>query len=154
MQYLVKVMCDFSWQVYHCMKFWEIAGPRNVVFFHTKSFSKMGWRFCSRNMFGCVRNMAESDLYWRHQFYDFSPVFFKSEFRVRRNIWWNWRMISAAPRIVNDAYIWRGSIMRVIFHVKRNLWWNWKMIFVAPYILNDIAYVSRIYHESHFSWQT
>ena len=41
-QYLVKLECDFSWQVQHFVQFWEIAGARNVVFFHTKCVSKMG----------------------------------------------------------------------------------------------------------------
>ena len=41
-QYLVKLECDFSWQVQHFVQFWEMAGARNVVFFHTKCVSKMG----------------------------------------------------------------------------------------------------------------
>ena len=41
-QYLVKLECDFSWQAQHLVTFWEIAGARNVVFFHTKCVSKMG----------------------------------------------------------------------------------------------------------------
>ena len=41
-QYLVKLECDFSWQAQHVVTFWEIAGTRNVVFFHTKCVSKMG----------------------------------------------------------------------------------------------------------------
>ena len=41
-QYLVKLECDFSWQAQHFVKFWEIAGAGNVVFFHTKCVSKMG----------------------------------------------------------------------------------------------------------------
>ena len=40
-QYLVKLECDFSWQAQHFVQFWEIAGARNVVFFHT-CVSKMG----------------------------------------------------------------------------------------------------------------
>ena len=30
--YLVRLECDFSWQVQHIVTFWEIAGARNVVF--------------------------------------------------------------------------------------------------------------------------
>ena len=43
-QYLVKLEleCDSSWQAQHFVQFWEIAGARNVVFFHTKCVSKMG----------------------------------------------------------------------------------------------------------------
>ena len=38
-QYLVKLECRFSWQAQHFVRFWEIAGARNVVFFHTKCVS-------------------------------------------------------------------------------------------------------------------
>ena len=41
-QYLVKLECYFSWQAQHLVTFWEIAGARNVVFFHTKCVSKVG----------------------------------------------------------------------------------------------------------------
>ena len=41
-QYLVKMECYFSWQAQHLVTFWEIAGARNVVFFHTKCVSKVG----------------------------------------------------------------------------------------------------------------
>ena len=41
-QYLLKLECDFSLQAQHFVTFWEIAGARNVVFFHTKCVSKMG----------------------------------------------------------------------------------------------------------------
>ena len=41
-RYLVKLECDFSWQAQHFMQFWEIAGARNVEFFHTKYVSKIG----------------------------------------------------------------------------------------------------------------
>ena len=41
-QYLVKLEGDFSWQAQHFGTFWEIAGARNVVFFHTKCVSKIG----------------------------------------------------------------------------------------------------------------
>ena len=40
--FLVKLECHFSWQAQHVVKFWEVAGARNVVSFHTKCFSKMG----------------------------------------------------------------------------------------------------------------
>ena len=43
-QYLVKLDCQFSWQVQHFVKIWEIAGVQSVVFFHTKCASKMGQR--------------------------------------------------------------------------------------------------------------
>ena len=41
-QYLVKLECHFSWQAQHLVTFWEIAGARNGLFFHTKCVSKIG----------------------------------------------------------------------------------------------------------------
>ena len=41
-RYLVKLQRHFSWQAHQFVKFWEIAGARNVVSFHTKCVSKMG----------------------------------------------------------------------------------------------------------------
>ena len=41
-QYLVDLECHFSWQAQHFVKFWEIAGARNVVFFHTRCVSHTG----------------------------------------------------------------------------------------------------------------
>ena len=41
-QYLVDLDCHFSWQAQHFVKFWEIAGAGNIVFFLTKCVSKMG----------------------------------------------------------------------------------------------------------------
>ena len=38
----MKLECHFSWQAQHFVKFWEIAGARNVVFFYTKCALKMG----------------------------------------------------------------------------------------------------------------
>ena len=72
-QYLVKLECDFSGQAQHFVQFWEIAGARNVVFFHTKCVSKMGRvRSPKRRvrdddfMLGCPRNvlgMSSNRLY-------------------------------------------------------------------------------------------
>ena len=81
-QYLVKLDCHFSWQAQHLVTFWEIAGARNVVFFHTKCVSKMGRvRSPKRRvrdddfMVGlsseCRRNVVESSFYWRKQFREF-----------------------------------------------------------------------------------
>ena len=88
-QYLVKLECDFSWQAQHFVQFWEIAGARNVVFFHTKCVSKMG-RVRSpkrrvrdddfmvgsssdhpRIIFGLSSDLFESSFYWRKQFTEF-----------------------------------------------------------------------------------
>ena len=35
-QYLVRLAGDFSWQARHFVRFWEIAGAREVVFYNTK----------------------------------------------------------------------------------------------------------------------
>ena len=80
--YLVKVECHFSWQAQHFVKFWEMAGALNVVFFHTKCVSKMRRvRSPKRRvrdddfMFGLSsdhgRIILESSFYWRKQFRDF-----------------------------------------------------------------------------------
>ena len=37
-QYLVTLECHFSWKAKHVVKFWEIAGARNVVFFSGGSY--------------------------------------------------------------------------------------------------------------------
>ena len=82
-QYLVKLGCHFSWQAQHFVRFWEIAGARNVLVFHTKCVSKMGRvRSPKRRardddfMLGSwsdhARIILESSLYWRKQFKDFS----------------------------------------------------------------------------------
>ena len=81
-QYLVKLECHFSWQAQHLVTFWEIAGARNVVFFHTKCVSKMGRvRSPKRRvrdddfMLGLSseyrRIVVESSFYWRKQFTEF-----------------------------------------------------------------------------------
>ena len=36
---------------------------------------------------------------------------------------------------------------------RRNIWGSWRVTLVAPRNVNDVSYVSRINHESHFSWQ-
>ena len=41
-QCLVKLECHFSWQAQDFVKFWEIAGAGEIVFFHTKCVSKVG----------------------------------------------------------------------------------------------------------------
>ena len=82
-QYLVKLECDFSWQAQPFVQFWEIAGARNVVFFHTKCVSKTGRGRSPRRrvrdddfILGLCsdypRNVVESSFYWRKQFKDFA----------------------------------------------------------------------------------
>ena len=79
---LVKLECDFSWQAQHLVTFWEIAGTRNVVFFHTKCVSKMGRvrspkrrvrddDFILGSWSDHGRIILESSFYWRKQFRDF-----------------------------------------------------------------------------------
>ena len=43
--------------------------------------------------------------------------------------------------------------MRFFFRGRRSIWWVWTMTLVAPRIVNNVAFVSRINHEIHFSWQ-
>ena len=90
-QYLVKLECDFSWQAQHFVQFWEIAGARNVVFFHTKCVSKMGRvRSPKRRvrdddfMLGCPRNVVES---LAEAIQGLLAEILNSEFRGRRSTW-------------------------------------------------------------------
>ena len=81
-QYLVKLECDFSWQAQHFVTFWEIAGARNVAFFHTTCVSKLGRvrspkrrvrddDFILGSCSDYPRIMLESSLYWRKHFTEF-----------------------------------------------------------------------------------
>ena len=83
-QYLVKVESDCSWQAQHFVTFWEIAGARNVVFFHAKSsprWDESGHRggLCEMAILSSdylstdssSDHVIESSLYWRKQFRDF-----------------------------------------------------------------------------------
>ena len=77
-QYLVKLECHFSWQAQHLVTFWQIAGARNYVFFHTKCVSKIGRvrpprRGCEMTILSSdhARIILESSLYWRKQFREF-----------------------------------------------------------------------------------
>ena len=67
------------------VKFWQIAGARNVVFFHTKCISKMGRLKSPKQrvrdddlssdhpwiVLGYPPIILESSIYWRQQFKDF-----------------------------------------------------------------------------------
>ena len=50
-----KSRVHFSCQAQHFVQFWEIAGARNVGFFHTKGVSKMG------RSGGCEMTISWSD---------------------------------------------------------------------------------------------
>ena len=43
--------------------------------------------------------------------------------------------------------------MRVIFRGRHSTWCRWRGSPVAPRIVTDVSYVTKINHESHFSWQ-
>ena len=111
-QYLVTLECHFSWQAQHFVKFWKIAGARNVVFSHTKCVSKMGIRSPKRRVrddhfiFGYVRICSEHGrivLILAEAIQGFSADILKSEFRGRRRIWCSWTVTSVAPHNVNDV---------------------------------------------------
>ena len=66
--------CHFLWQPRHGVKFWEIAGARNVVFFRAKCVSEMGQvrsrerpvrddDFIVGSWSDHARNVVESSLY-------------------------------------------------------------------------------------------
>ena len=99
-QYLVKLECDFSWQAQDFVTFWEIAGARNVVFFHTKCVSKIGRvRSPKRRVrdddfiFGSCSDHGRIVFILAEAIQGFSADILNSEFRGRRSIWWSfyWR---------------------------------------------------------------
>ena len=73
--------------------------------------------------------------------------------RGRRSIWWGWRVMPVAPRIVNDV----SYVMRI----NHEIHFAWQAQYLvrlegdafAPRIVNDVSYVMRINHEIHFAWQ-
>ena len=93
-QYLVKLGSDFSWQAQHFVQFWEIAGARNVIFFHTKCVSKVGrGRSPKRRvrdddvMFGLCSDYGRIVFILAEAIQGFSADVLNSEFRGRRSIW-------------------------------------------------------------------
>ena len=73
--------------------------------------------------------------------------------RGRPSIWWGWRVLTVAPRIVNDvSYVMRIN-HEIHFAWQAIIWWGWRVLTVAPRIVNDVSYVMRINHEIHFAWQ-
>ena len=93
-QYLVKFEGDFSWQAQHFVTFWEIAGARNVVFFHTKCVSGMGRvRSPKRRvrdndfMLGLSSDYPRIVFLLAEALQAVSPEILDSEFRGRRTIW-------------------------------------------------------------------
>ena len=121
-QHLVKFMCHSSWQAQHVVKFGMIAGAGNVVIFN---------RICSgrvrkvalpaRRVQFCVfrvgsfsdhgRIMLGSVAHWKWRFTCFQPISVRCWvviLRGRRSIWWGWKVMPVAPRIVNDvSYVMR-----------------------------------------------
>ena len=93
-QYLVDLDCHFSWQAQHFVKFWEIAGAGNVVFFHTKCVSKMGrLRSPKRRVrdddfiVGLSSNYRRIVFILAEAIQGFSAEFWNLKFRGRRSIW-------------------------------------------------------------------
>ena len=107
------------------VKFQEIAGARNVVFFHTKCVSKMG------RVRSPKRRVRDDDFILGS--------------------------CSDYPRIVFIlAEAIQGCLAEILnseFRGRRSTWWVWRVILLAPHIVNDVSYVTRIYHDIHFSWQ-
>ena len=93
-QYSEKLECDFSWQAQHFVQFWEIAGARNVVFFHTKCASKMGRvRSPKRRvrdddfMLGSCSDYPRIVFILAEAIQGFLAEILSSEFRGRRSTW-------------------------------------------------------------------
>ena len=76
-----------------------------------------------------------------------------SRFRGRGSIWWGWRVTLLAPRIGNDVWKWRRSLMTFILRGRRSIWWGWRVTWLPPRIGNDVSYVTQIIHDIHFAWQ-
>ena len=68
-QYLVDMECHFSWQAQHFVKFWEIAGARNFVFFHTKCVSKMRLEMLDRACLDCSHSDASHSCHFSFSSY-------------------------------------------------------------------------------------
>ena len=84
----------FSWQAQHFVKFWEIAGARNVVFFHTKCVSKMRRERSPKRrvrdddfILGLFSDHARIVFTLAEAIQGFSADILNSDFRGRRSIW-------------------------------------------------------------------
>ena len=115
----------FSWQGQHFVKFWKIAGARNVVFIHTKCISKMG------RVRSPKRRVRDDD---------FMPGWSSDHGRI---------VFILAEAIQGFC----AEILNSEFRGMRGTWWVWRVTLLAPRIVNDVSYVTRINHESHFAWQ-
>ena len=109
-QYLVKLECHFSWRAQQFVKFWEIAGARNVVSFHIKCASKMR-RVRSPKMTILCSDHARIVFFLPGTIQGFFADILDSEFRGRRSIWCCSTVTSNAPRIINDV-----SYVRSYYH--------------------------------------
>ena len=74
----------------------------------------------------------------------------------RSSIWWRWRVVPVAPRLVNSVPCVKMINHESDFHGRRSIWWCWRVTSGAPCDVNEISYVhnvKRIDHEIYFSWQ-
>ena len=73
--------------------------------------------------------------------------------RGRCSIWWGWRVLTVAPRIVNDV--------SYVMWINHEIHFAWQAQYLVRLegvdccsrIVNDVSYVMRIKHEIHLVWQ-
>ena len=108
------------------------------------------WRFYPRISSDIVGYPRISSDYRRivfllaEAFREFPLKSWASRFRGRRSIWWGWRVTLLAPRIGNDVWKWRRSLMTFILRGRRSIWWGWRVTLLPPRIGNDVSYVTQI----------
>ena len=134
-QYLVRLAGDFSWQVQHLVTFWEIAGPRNVVFFNTKlSRSSHGEGLRSG---GCEMTILSSIIVGlSSDYHGLSSIIVESSLCWRKH-WRHFHLRSSTSRLCG----------------RRSIWWGWRVTLLVPRIGNDVSYVTQITDDIHFVWQ-
>ena len=158
-QYLVRLAGDFPWQAQHFVTFWEIAGTRKVVFYNTKSSSKVPeaagarWRFYRRissNIPGLWPN--------RLSIGGRTSGIFRANLDLQDFVagavfgevggWLDW-----LRALEMTFHMSRRSSMTFILRGRRSIWWGWRVTLLGRRIGNDVSYVTQIIDDLHFAWQ-
>ena len=130
-QYLVKLECHFSWQAQHLVTFWEIAGARNVVFFHTKCVSKIG-RVRS------PRRRGRDDDFIFGSCSDYPRIVFILAEAIQR--------VSAA--ILNLKISWQAQyLLRLEVDIACSAHWKWSFIWDADQTWDSFCVAGAVFAE-------
>ena len=120
------------------------------------------WRFYLRicsDVFGCVRIILESSVYWRKHFRELPLKSWASRFRGRRSIWWGWRVTLTAPRIGNDVsyvtqiiddihFAWQAQyLVRLEGDFTCSTHWIWRCICDADHWWHWFSVVGAVFGE-------